>query len=143
MQIFKSFLVSLHYLKIYSAQSATIAMLVSTKCPEGIPLHQAQVQRHNTRRSPNALQLIATSLLLYACISCYYFLSFQSRELASTPYQKAEQCTIDNLHADLSFLDPAVPISAEEFLERRDRLAQALVASNVDAFVLEPGYTFQ
>ncbi|KXH61076.1 metallopeptidase family M24 [Colletotrichum nymphaeae SA-01] len=118
-------------------------MLVSSKYPEGIPLHQAQVQTHNTRRSPNALRLIATSLLLYASISCYYFLSFQSRNLASTPYQKAEQCTIDNLHADLSFLDPAVPISAEEFLERRDRLAQALVASNVDAFVLEPGYTFQ
>ncbi|KAI1339420.1 Creatinase/aminopeptidase [Xylariaceae sp. FL0016] len=56
---------------------------------------------------------------------------------------RVQQCAIDNLHADLSFLDSAVPIEAEEFLERRDRLARALVASDVDAFVLEPGYTFQ
>lgn len=56
---------------------------------------------------------------------------------------KAQQCAIDNFHSDLSFLDAAVPIAAEEFLERRDRLAKALVASGADAFVLEPGYTFQ
>ncbi|KAK7910671.1 Prolidase/Aminopeptidase P-like protein [Apiospora marii] len=56
---------------------------------------------------------------------------------------KAQQCTIDNFHSDLSFLDAAVPIKADEFLERRDRLAKALVASGADAFVLEPGYTFQ
>ncbi|KAI0471032.1 metallopeptidase family M24 [Xylariaceae sp. FL0804] len=53
------------------------------------------------------------------------------------------RCALDNFHADLSFLDPAEPIAADEFLERRDRLARALAASGVDAFVLEPGYTFQ
>ncbi|EFX05237.1 proline dipeptidase [Grosmannia clavigera kw1407] len=57
--------------------------------------------------------------------------------------ERAQQCSIDNLHKDLSFLDAAVPIGANEFIERRDRLAKALVASGVDAFVLEPGYTFQ
>ncbi|KAK8047932.1 Creatinase/aminopeptidase [Apiospora saccharicola] len=56
---------------------------------------------------------------------------------------KAQQCAIDNFHSDLSFLDAAVPIATDEFLERRDRLAKALVASGADAFVLEPGYTFQ
>lgn len=56
---------------------------------------------------------------------------------------KVQQCAIDNFHSDLSFLDTAVPIEAEEFIERRDRLARALVASGADAFVLEPGYTFQ
>ncbi|KAK8009699.1 zinc knuckle-domain-containing protein [Apiospora arundinis] len=56
---------------------------------------------------------------------------------------KVQQCAIDNFKSDLSFLDPAVPIQADEFLERRDRLARALVASGADAFVLEPGYTFQ
>ncbi|KAK8135559.1 hypothetical protein PG984_003499, partial [Apiospora sp. TS-2023a] len=56
---------------------------------------------------------------------------------------KAQQCAIANFHSDLSFLDGAVPITADEFLERRDRLAKALVASGADAFVLEPGYTFQ
>ena len=54
-----------------------------------------------------------------------------------------QQCTIHNLHKDLSFLDSAVPIIGQEFIERRDRLAQALDKLGLDAFVLEPGYTFQ
>jgi hypothetical protein len=54
-----------------------------------------------------------------------------------------QQCAIDNLKLDLSFLDDAKPIGADEFLERRDRLAQALAVNGVDAFVFEPGYTFQ
>lgn len=58
-------------------------------------------------------------------------------------FDKAQRCAIDNLHKDLSFLDQAKPIAAQEFVGRRDRLAQALSASEVDAFVLEPGYTFQ
>ncbi|KAL7951589.1 peptidase M24, structural domain-containing protein [Trichoderma barbatum] len=56
---------------------------------------------------------------------------------------QVQQCSINNFKSDLSFLDPAQPIQAVEFLHRRDRLAQALAANNVDAFVLEPGYTFQ
>lgn len=58
-------------------------------------------------------------------------------------FDKAQRCSIDNLHKDLSFLDQAKPITADEFVGRRDRLAQALAASELDAFVLEPGYTFQ
>lgn len=54
-----------------------------------------------------------------------------------------QKCAIDNLHKDLSFLGSAKPITADEFISRHDRLAQALAASDVDAFVLEPGYTFQ
>lgn len=53
------------------------------------------------------------------------------------------KCAIETLHSDLSFLDKAFPINADEYLERRDRLARALFASGADAFVLEPGYTFQ
>ncbi|UKZ76415.1 hypothetical protein TrVFT333_004119 [Trichoderma virens FT-333] len=56
---------------------------------------------------------------------------------------KVQQCSINNFKSDLSFLDAAQPIQAAEFLLRRDRLAQALAANKVDAFVLEPGYTFQ
>lgn len=54
-----------------------------------------------------------------------------------------QKCAISNLHANLSFLDSAHPITTQEFTSRRDRLACALAASNVDAFALEPGYTFQ
>ncbi|GAW23898.1 hypothetical protein ANO14919_134750 [Xylariales sp. No.14919] len=53
------------------------------------------------------------------------------------------KCAFDNLRDDLSFLDAAKPIRTDEFLERRGRLARALVASNADAFILEPGYTSQ
>ncbi|EHK44047.1 hypothetical protein TRIATDRAFT_222998 [Trichoderma atroviride IMI 206040] len=56
---------------------------------------------------------------------------------------KVQRCSITNFKSDLSFLDNAPPIQADEFLQRRDRLAQALVRNKVDAFVLEPGYTFQ
>ncbi|KAI0814477.1 peptidase M24, structural domain-containing protein [Xylaria sp. FL0064] len=63
-------------------------------------------------------------------------------ERSPTP-KEIQRCAIDNLHADLSFLDLAKPIHKDEFLERRERLARALVASDADAFVLEPGYTFQ
>lgn len=37
----------------------------------------------------------------------------------------------------------AKPIEPEEFFNRRNTLAKALHVSGVDAFVLEPGYTFQ
>lgn len=56
---------------------------------------------------------------------------------------KVQKCSINNFKSDLSFLDSAKPIQADEFLQRRDRLAQALARNKVDAFVLEPGYTFQ
>lgn len=56
---------------------------------------------------------------------------------------RVQQCSIDKFHEDLSFLVNAKPIEAAEFIERRDRLARALAENGVDAFVLEPGYTFQ
>ncbi|GAB7355819.1 hypothetical protein MBLNU459_g6490t1 [Dothideomycetes sp. NU459] len=58
-------------------------------------------------------------------------------------FDRVQQCSIENFHKDTYFLDNAVPITAEEFIGRRDNLAKALHVSNVDAFVLEPGYTFQ
>ncbi|KAJ4390186.1 hypothetical protein N0V93_007660 [Gnomoniopsis smithogilvyi] len=66
-----------------------------------------------------------------------------SQSASSSVFDKVQECAIRNLHQDLSFLDQAKPIESDEFIERRDRLARALSASNVDAFVLEPGYTFQ
>ncbi|KAF6834653.1 metallopeptidase family M24 [Colletotrichum plurivorum] len=86
------------------------------------------------------LPLIATSLLL---LVIGYYSSSVSYLRRSTVYEKVQQCAIDNLRSDLSFLDSAVPITADEFIDRRDRLAKALAASNIDAFALEPGYTFQ
>ncbi|KAF9874383.1 metallopeptidase family M24 [Colletotrichum karsti] len=92
-----------------------------------------------TRRS-RLLPLVATSLFLLA--TSFYSSSIYHYN-QPTGFQKVQQCAIDNLKSDLSFLNSAVPIAADEFIERRDRLAKALAASNIDAFALEPGYTFQ
>ena len=56
-----------------------------------------------------------------------------------------QACSIDNLlnETNLDFLSTAHPIQLSEFASRRDRLAQALAADGIDAFVGEPGYTFQ
>lgn len=43
----------------------------------------------------------------------------------------------------MHFLDSASPIPIHEFAQRRNRLAVALAAEYVDAFIVEPGYTFQ
>ncbi|KAJ6133108.1 hypothetical protein N7471_008323 [Penicillium samsonianum] len=55
-----------------------------------------------------------------------------------------QQCAINNiLETGLPFMNNVAPIAVVDFEERRDRLAQALVAEGADAFVVEPGYTFQ
>ncbi|RFU27248.1 hypothetical protein B7463_g9091, partial [Scytalidium lignicola] len=64
----------------------------------------------------------------------------------SSPHTIAQfqECSIKNfLSTGLHFLDSAAPLPVEEFVSRRDNLAKALVADNVDAFIVEPGYTFQ
>ncbi|RJE24002.1 Metallopeptidase family M24 [Aspergillus sclerotialis] len=87
----------------------------------------------------------------------YYYLPLQStgpqptrycnkplQSLSSSRLESFQQCSIDNLlNTGLYFLDTASPISVADYEERRDRLASALVADGVDAFVVEPGYTFK
>jgi hypothetical protein len=102
-------------------------------------------------RQTNARQFLARLLVILASAAISAFILL--RLAAVTPqgnishdqsvFAGVQQCAIDNLQADLSFLDGAVPIKADEFLERRDRLARALAVNGVDAFALEPGYTFQ
>lgn len=54
-----------------------------------------------------------------------------------------QKCAIDNLlETGLPFMNVA-PLAVSDFEERRDRLAQALIAEGADAFVVEPGYTFK
>lgn len=54
-----------------------------------------------------------------------------------------QKCAINNLKKNLDFLNNAVAIKPEEFVNRRDRLATVLHDSGIDGFALEPGYTFQ
>ncbi|KAI1097325.1 Prolidase/Aminopeptidase P-like protein [Jackrogersella minutella] len=91
---------------------------------------------------PSRRSLIVLTLVLFNTL--WILRTWLCQDAGSKPdLTQVQKCAIDNLHANTSFLDTASPISADEFLERRDRLARALVASGADAFVLEPGYTFQ
>ena len=87
--------------------------------------------------------ILATIWLAWSRFSCSGTQMLPFTRTPSSDVERAQQCAIDNLHKDLYFLEPAKPITSEEFILRRDRLAEALAASDVDAFVLEPGYTFQ
>ena len=54
-----------------------------------------------------------------------------------------QKCSIDNyLDTGLPFLEGVKRPPLEEYVTRRDNLAKALVSDGVDAFVVEPGYTF-
>ncbi|KAJ5746840.1 uncharacterized protein N7511_008536 [Penicillium nucicola] len=82
--------------------------------------------------------LVALALLLTGSI--YYF-DYISRSQTSPP--NLQQCAVENLlGTGLPFMN-AAPITVAEFEERRVRLAKALIAEDVDAFVMEPGYTFK
>ncbi|KAF4123068.1 Xaa-Pro aminopeptidase [Geosmithia morbida] len=100
--------------------TAAVALLLMTSLLSSYPRHSSSSHRHHEEKHQ------------------------QPEEAPPHPSAaQVQQCAIDNLRSDLSFLDGATPIEASEFLERRDRLARALAADGIDAFVLEPGYTFQ
>ncbi|KAH6982021.1 peptidase M24, structural domain-containing protein [Ilyonectria sp. MPI-CAGE-AT-0026] len=95
-------------------------------------------KRKSSSRFATVAAVVVTSLLFFGGIRHHRCSHSNVLDVA-----KVQQCSIDNLKADLSFLDDARPIEAEEFIGRRDRLAKALAVNGIDAFVLEPGYTFQ
>lgn len=94
-------------------------------------------RRASGRIFPAILAILITAIVILNNAPWY------QPEDRSAEIDKVQQCSIDNLKSDLSFLDNAIPIEAGEFLKRRDSLARALADNGVDAFVLEPGYTFQ
>ncbi|ESZ94173.1 glycoside hydrolase family 5 protein [Sclerotinia borealis F-4128] len=62
----------------------------------------------------------------------------------SSRYEKFRKCAINTfLETGLPWLETASPISIEEFVQRRNKLAVALEIDGTDAFIVEPGYTFQ
>ncbi|KAF3398512.1 hypothetical protein F1880_006498 [Penicillium rolfsii] len=103
----------------------------------------------------NLGQLIATAGLLaagYHCLWKPWIPSYENCFASSNGdvitngnrLEEFQRCAIKNLlDTGLTFLETASPISVLDFQERRDRLAEALVAEDIDAFVVEPGYTFK
>lgn len=64
-------------------------------------------------------------------------------EHESTPSSRLDDfrtCSIENFQATrFPFLDGVHPIARDEFVARRQRLAQALLSDGADAFAVEPG----
>ncbi|KAJ4377487.1 hypothetical protein N0V83_000312 [Neocucurbitaria cava] len=66
-----------------------------------------------------------------------------SNDLRSEEEELFRRCSIDSyLATGLRFLESARRPPLEDYILRRNNLAKALVAEGVDAFVVEPGYTF-
>lgn len=131
-------------------------------------LHASCVRRHD-HYFPHRLQNLARPLcLLSLCTIVLLLLDFtgylnpwnrsstlrQDQHYAShhplfplkdirSDLKPFQDCAIHNIFADtdLNFLKTAHPLPVSEFVERRNRLAQALIRDEVDAFLVEPGYT--
>jgi hypothetical protein len=104
----------------------------------------AKKPRHASSWASTLAVIISGAALLSGILLIARFVQqSHSPQVVADLEKRVQKCSIDNFHRDLSFLDKAAPITAHEFLDRRDKLARALVKNGVDAFVLEPGYTFQ
>lgn len=72
--------------------------------------------------------------------------TYPSLPLKDIPHHltKFQRCSIRTLQQDtgLYFLASAKPLEMSEFMDRRQRLAEALHKDGFDAFAVEPGYTF-
>ncbi|THV45481.1 hypothetical protein BGAL_0483g00040 [Botrytis galanthina] len=65
-------------------------------------------------------------------------------DIALSRYEKFQKCSVNTfLETGLQWLETASPIVLSEFVQRRDNLAVALDNDGIDAFIVEPGYTFQ
>ncbi|EME48851.1 hypothetical protein DOTSEDRAFT_162699 [Dothistroma septosporum NZE10] len=76
---------------------------------------------------------------------CHNLRKVQGLPLEDVPrhLETFQECSIANLEATkYTFLDTAKSLPISEFVQRRDRVAEALVSDGVDAFLVEPGYTF-
>ena len=133
-----------HPVAVSSRQAAASMKTDACDAEKGQLLANSHI--HRSRKTSvvgltTVVALVLTALLLLSRLPTWRPLRYSCARRVDVA--QVQQCSIDNLKADLSFLDTAKPIEASEFLERRDRLARALAADGVDGFVFEPGYTFQ
>ncbi|XHF98533.1 hypothetical protein AWENTII_002081 [Aspergillus wentii] len=100
--------------------------------------------QYQKRPHHRLLHLLAAFLLLTGGYF-YFFQDYGYHHLQTlSKLEQFQQCSINNLlDTGLYFLDNASPATVEDYEERRIRLAKALVQDNVDAFTVEPGYTFK
>lgn len=66
--------------------------------------------------------------------------TIQHESTSSSRLDDFRACSIENFQAThFPFLDGVQPIARDEFVVRRQRLAQALLSDGADAFAVEPG----
>lgn len=66
--------------------------------------------------------------------------TFSHESKVSTRLDDFRTCSVKNFQAThFPFLEGVQPISRDEFVARRQRLAHALLSDGADAFVVEPG----
>jgi hypothetical protein len=127
-------------------KSSTEALLpmLETQQPPG------QQRQKPTRRLLLLAVALSCSLLFFsnALFTCLRQTGHVSSRLAQTKHglkgssrlEDFRTCSIKNFEATgLPFLDGVQPICHDEFVSRRQRLAQALLSDGADAFVVEPG----
>ncbi|KAN0098184.1 Creatinase/aminopeptidase [Hyaloscypha variabilis] len=116
-------------------------------------LHIVVDGRHDTRYNRPTLSSKVRKVLFTASVfagTCLLLISKfdhpESYSAFSHPQTIAEfqKCSIKNfLDTGLPFLSSASPLPISEFVSRRNSLAKALLQDGMDAFIVEPGYTFK
>ncbi|CAI6299986.1 unnamed protein product [Periconia digitata] len=109
---------------------------------EGVlPFSQGRVStRTKSRRAAHWLLIAILGSLL---VTWNYLGPDNSLTSFSSKKHEFQKCSIDTFRATgLEFLKTAERPPLEEYVLRRNNLAKALVADGIDAFVVEPGYTF-
>ena len=123
-------------------------------------LRQTSPAERRLARRQFAVATAFRGILLLICIgTIYIWWVLLTGRSTSTTYSNVESwpqktrsdrlrgnldCAIRTLkeETNLDFLQTANPLNVSDFVERRNRLAQALDEEGLDAFAVEPGYTF-
>lgn len=72
----------------------------------------------------------------------YFLAGFDLRQ-SQSKFERFRRCSVDRyLATGLEFLHGVNPPPLEEYILRRDNVANALIAEGLDAFVVEPGFAF-
>ncbi|KAF8854906.1 Creatinase/aminopeptidase [Acephala macrosclerotiorum] len=96
--------------------------------------------------SPKLRRYLLTALV--SASTCFLlisrYLDITQLDLLSNELEEFQKCSINNfIGTGLPFLNNAAPLPISEFVQRRNNLAVALHTDKIDAFLVEPGYTFQ
>ncbi|KAF1851118.1 Creatinase/aminopeptidase [Cucurbitaria berberidis CBS 394.84] len=109
------------------------------------PLLPYQSTRRLSQTRANLSARRSLCIFLCAVLFTWNLMSFQTygSNILHTKKEHFRRCSINTyLATGLGFLETANRPTLEDYILRRNNLAKALLVEGVDAFVVEPGYTF-